>query len=103
MTYLYFLMAALLYSLSASLPFWVTTRVQMAMAICIGVLTSLCWVGISRSVKPEQIPIYGLAFDSMLTMIFLLMPFFFISFNLSNRQVLGIIMVLTGIFLIKSV
>jgi hypothetical protein len=73
----------------------------MCIAMCNGLLTALCWVGISRSVQPTKIPLYGLAYDAMLTLIFLLTPFCFISFNLSGKQIVGIVFILTGLFLTK--
>lgn len=101
MLHLAFIIAGLSYALSASLPFIVTKNVQMAIAVCIGIVTNVCWVTISRAVPQTDIPLYGLAYDAMLTMMFLIMPYFFIKFELSTTQSVGIAMVLIGLYLVK--
>lgn len=99
--YIPFILAGLSYALSASLPFLVTKNTQMVIAIIIGIVTNLCWVQISRSVPESDIPLYGLAYDMMLTMAFLIIPYFFIKFNLTNTQIIGIVLALVGLYLTK--
>ena len=96
-----FLIAFVSYSISASLPFWTSKNAQMAIAVVIGVIANVCWVIISRNVNQNDIPIYGLAYDAMLTLTFLITPYFFIKFNLTFVQIFGILMVLVGLFLTK--
>lgn len=97
-----FIIAGMAYALSASLPFWVSKNTQMAVSILIGIIANLCWVTISRGVPQNEIPLYGLIFDSILTLLFLFVPFFFIKFELTVTQCVGILMVLVGLFLTKK-
>lgn len=101
MIWLYYAIAGLLYALSASLPYIVTKQVQLALGIVIGIGTSICWTLISRAVSQAQIPLYGLLYDAMLTIMFFIVPFVFIEFNLTWKQILGVLMTITGLLLIK--
>ena len=98
---MYFALAAALYAIIASLPFWTTKTTQVVAAIALGALTSFCWVCISRSVPPSAIPIYSLVYDVMLTSVFFLIPFFFVPFNLTLKQIIGAVLILIGLILIK--
>ena len=89
-------------SISASLPFITSKHNQLFIAIIVGIVTSICWAFISRSVPQSEIPLYGLLYDAMLTLIFLIIPFFFIKFELNKTKVFGIVLVLIGLFLTKK-
>lgn len=101
MLYLYFSLAFISYTISASLPFLVSKTTQLWVAAGIGIVTNICWTLISRSVTQSDIPIYSLYYDAMLTLTFLFTPFFFITFELTSKQVIGILFVLVGLFLTK--
>lgn len=101
MLYAYFLLAFISYAISAALPFLVSKTTQLWIAVGIGIVTNICWTLISRSVSQSDIPIYSLYYDAMLTLTFLVIPFFFITFELTSRQVIGILFVLVGLFLTK--
>jgi membrane protease YdiL (CAAX protease family) len=97
----YFLISACLYSLSASLPFLVTKSTQMWIAPVVAILTSLVWVSIARSIPPQEVPLYGLYYDIMLTLVFLVIPYIFVDFNLTPLQIFGILLIFTGIILTR--
>jgi len=97
--YPFFITAAISYSIMASLPFLVSRNIQLIIAVLLGMVANASWVFISRAVGREDIPLYSLYFDIQLTMIYLLVPFLFIEFNLSYTQLLGIALIFTGIVL----
>jgi len=99
MTVHLFLIAALAYSIMAVLPFLVSRNIQLVVAILLGIVANASWVFISRTVSKQDIPLYSLYFDVQLTLIYLLVPLFFIKFNFNPIQAIGIILILVGIIL----
>ena len=102
MTPTYFILASILYAIAASLPFLgLTAAYQYPMAMILGVGTSICWTAINRSILKQDVVIYGMYYDSMLTLIYLIVPFLYINNTLTIRQMLGILLMVLGIFLTK--
>lgn len=101
MLYIYFSVAAVSYSILAALPFITSKQMHLAFAILFGIVANVCWALISRTIDQSTIPIVGLFYDLMLTIIFLIVPFIFIEFNLSTKQIVGAILIILGIALIK--
>lgn len=99
MIILYFIIAAFLYAITASLPFWTNKNTQLIIAMIIGMGANACWVLISRSIPQSSIPIFSLYFDTQLTMMYLFIPYFFIQFNLSITQIIGIVFIFIGLIL----
>jgi drug/metabolite transporter (DMT)-like permease len=97
-----YIISGIFYSISASLPFWITGRNQILLAILVGIGANVTWVMISRNVNKIDIPIYGLYYDIMLTSVFILVPYFFIPFTLTRIQIVGIMLVLLGVYLTKK-
>lgn len=96
-----FLVAVILYSYSAALPYLVKTSTQLIIAPIIGILTALTWVGIARSISPTEVPWYGIIYDVLLTSCFFIVPYFFIPFNLKIINITGVLLVLVGLVLLK--
>ena len=101
--FLPYILACILYIVSASLPFLnLSASKQYTLASIIAIIAGSCWVAISRSVNKEQVVLYGAYYDVMLTFIFLIVPFFFMGFSLTNRQLIGIIIIFTGLVVTKT-
>jgi len=98
---IYFIVAALSYSVIAALPFVVSKNIQLMLAVLFGALANICWALITRSIDQSLIPIYSLYYDIMLTLIFLVVPFAFIEFTFSASQIIGALLIVIGIVLIK--
>ena len=102
MIYLYYVLAGLAYCVVAALPYIVTKSTQLWLGAAVGIVANVCWTLISRAVQPTEIPLYGMAYDAMLTLMFFVVPFFFIEFTLTVKQCFGVLLVFLGLFLVKS-
>lgn len=102
MIYLYYFLAGLAYCVVAALPFIVTKSTQLWLGAAVGIVANVCWTLISRSVIQQDIPIYGLIYDAMLTLVFFGVPFLFIDSDITTRQIVGIVVTFIGLVLIKA-
>ncbi|MFM1781351.1 MAG: hypothetical protein RLZZ181_116 [Pseudomonadota bacterium] len=101
MVYIYLLISGMLYSISASLPFTVSTRTQLFIGGLIGLTTAIMWALITRAVNKHDIPFWGLIYDTMLTLVFFLVPMFYIDRAINIYNYMGFILVLLGLVLVK--
>lgn len=92
----------IIYCMYAYLPFLnLKGSTHYIGASIFAILGSFLWVTISRSVDKGEITLYGLYFDAVLTLSFLLVPLFAHGFNLNYKQTIGILLILIGILLSK--
>ncbi len=57
---------------------------------------------LKKTQGPSQIYLIGVIWDVVITVVYLLIPIAFFNLNFSIKQVIGIFLALTGIFLIKG-
>ena len=97
-----YLLTVVIYSVYATLPFFNLGRTAHYLSgATFAVLGSLIWVSISRSVNKSDIPLYGLYFDALITISFMLTPLLFTGFNFTSKQIAGILMIFTGMIVSK--
>lgn len=91
-----------IYCMYAYLPFLnLKGPTHYISASVFAILGSLLWVTISRSVGKGEIALYGLYFDAILTISFLLIPILVHESSLNYKQIIGILLILIGILLSK--
>lgn len=99
-----FITAAIIYSISASLPFLkLSAKVQYSISVLLSIIAGLTWTTISRNIHKDKVIIYGAYFDIMLTLIFLAVPLFINGFTLSTKETVGVIFLIIGLLFLKGI
>lgn len=97
-----YILTFIIYCMYAYLPFLnLQSHFHYISASVFAILGSTLWVTISRSVDKGEIALYGLYFDAVLTLSFLLVPLIAHEFSLNYKQIIGILLILIGILLSK--
>lgn len=97
-----FIFVSILYSIYALVPFFIKNNsLKFVLAAIMSAMGGILWMTIATNIPKESIPIYGLYFDTAITLSFFLVPLFFVNPNLSIYNILGVILILAGIWLTK--
>lgn len=96
------LSAAIIYSIYAYLPFLdLTGKYHYIFGMILSCLASITWVSISRNVPKDKVILFGAYFDIVLTLCFIMVPFFVHENTLTTRQWVGISVMILGMALTK--
>lgn len=97
-----FSLVFVVYAAYATLPFLNLGQASHYAAGCFfAICGSLLWVSISRSVPKEQIAIYGLYFDAVITVMSLGIPIALAGFHFTSKQIAGILIIIAGAIVTK--
>lgn len=73
------------------------------LAALLGAISNICWIHVAKSCNsPNQILKMGLYWDSMITLVYFLLPFLIFNVKINTTTgLLGIILIISGIFTLK--
>lgn len=88
---------------------WLTFKPELKMsmyliptALCLAIFGNLLWILLAKSTEsPAKLIIYGMAWDTMITLSFLLVPIVFFGVRFSPVAGLGCTMVVVGLLIMK--
>jgi multidrug transporter EmrE-like cation transporter len=105
MTYLQYLLGFALYVCLASVSYSETLKLSkwyLVIGALGGILTNVLWLLIAKSESnSSSLMLKALIWDSMIVITYLIIPIIFFNAKLSSVQVLGILLILSGMLLTK--
>jgi len=98
-----YLIGLVAYSSSAVLSYsFKDVRGFYLIGCILGIVANLGWLSIARTThNPSTLLMKGLYWDAMITAIYVLVPFMVATVKLTPYQIVGGLLILTGIFLTK--
>ena len=103
---MFYIFGSIVYLISASLPIFLsrgligTWQYYVAGGL-MATLGSIAWLSLARSINTSQLSLYGLKWDVMITVCYLVVPFVMVKQELNSYNVVGIVFALTGVVLLK--
>lgn len=105
MIYLQFTLGALMYSLIAYISYSPVIKSSpwfYPLGLTGALIANLLWLWISKTESvASNLAIKGIFWDVMLTLVYLAIPLLLFGVRLSNVQIFGILLILTGLIMVK--
>ena len=102
MVYTLLLASALIYSVYAYLPFLSLKALpHYLLGALLAAMGSVVWVTISRTVSKDLLVGYGLIFDAIITLAFVIVPLIAHGLGMGRLQIIACGLILLGVILFK--
>lgn len=90
MIILFYLLAAVCFSIYACLPFWsLEVKWHYIIGITIGIIANFGWITLSRLVSADQVITAGVIWDLVITACFIFIPVLFFNNSISYKEIVG--------------
>lgn len=100
-----FILGAIIYTICSYIPYinsFKSLSFLTYLMLAMGIIANLSWLTVAKQAKsPTQLMLLGLYWDSMLTAIYLIVPFLFFNIQLTMTQFGGLVLMVAGIIITK--
>lgn len=103
---IYFLWAIPIYIMAASLPLFLAENklnysYYYALGFILAGIGACLWLTLAKGLNASQISLWGLKWDVMITVCYVLTPMMFVRQELTTQNIIGMVFAFVGIILLK--